>query len=138
MAMVQRKTPSRRIFLIINTVLMCLIAFACFAPFWHVIMASISDPARVEATQSIILYPLGEMSLKAYELVFDDNRIFIGYGNTLFYVVVGTVISIFLSLLGGYVMAQQRFSLRNVFTFFINFTMMFHAGMLHTFIMVTD
>ncbi len=138
MAMVERKTLSRRVFLAANTLLLILIAFVCFAPFLHVFMASISDPALVEANHSIILWPLGKVSPKAYELVFKNDNIFIGYRNTLFYVIVGTVLSAFLSLLAGYVMSRKRCRWRNGFAFFITFTMMFHAGMIPTFIMVKN
>lgn len=138
MAMVQRKTVSRRVFLIVNTLLMILIAFVCLAPFLHVFMASISDPAMVEANHSLILWPLGKVSPKAYQLVFANDNIFIGYRNTLFYVIVGTILSSFLSLLAGYVMSRKRCRWRNGFAFFITFTMMFHAGMIPTFIMVKN
>ena len=85
MAMVQRKTLGRKVFLVANTLIMLFIAFVCLAPFLHVFMASISDPALVEASRSIILWPLGKVSPKAYELVFRNDNIFIGYRNTLFY-----------------------------------------------------
>ncbi len=59
MAMVQRNTVSRKVFVAINTLLMAGIAFVCLAPFWHVLMASVSDPAMVEVNKSLILWPLG-------------------------------------------------------------------------------
>ncbi len=138
MAMVERKTISRKVFLVVNTLVMILIAFVCLAPLLHVFMASISDPALVEANHSIILWPLGKVSLKAYQLVFSNDNIYIGYRNTLFYVIVGTLLSSFLSLLAGYVMSRKRCRWRNGFAFFITFTMMFHAGMIPTFIMVKN
>ena len=138
MAMVERKTFSRKVFLFVNTIVMLLIAFVCLAPLWHVLIASISDPALVEINQSLILFPLGDTSLKAYELVFMNDNIFIGYRNTLIYVGFGTVLSAFLSSLAGYVMSRKRCKWRNAFTFFITFTMMFHAGLIPTFIMVKE
>lgn len=138
MAMVQRNTLSRKIFVVINTLLMAGIAFVCLAPFWHVLMASISDPALVEVNRSLILWPLGKTSIKAYQLVFGNDNIFIGYRNTLFYVIVGTVISAMMSSLAGYVMSRKRCRWRGAFAFYITFTMMFHAGMIPTFIMVKN
>jgi putative aldouronate transport system permease protein len=101
-------------------------------------MASISNPSLVELTRSLILWPLGRVSLKAYELVFGNNNVYIGYRNTLFYVAAGTAISVLLSILAAYVMSRKRFRWRNVFAFFITFTMMFRPGMIPTFIMVKN
>jgi putative aldouronate transport system permease protein len=88
--------------------------------------------------KGLILWPLGQVSLKAYQLVFDNRNIYVGYANTIFYVVVGTLISVLLSTLAGYVMSRKRFRFRNVLAFFITFTMMFRAGMIPTFIMVKN
>lgn len=134
--MVERITPSRRAFIVCNTVVLSLIAFICLAPLWHVFIASISDPALVEVYNGIILMPLGEVSLKPYTLVFQNPNISIGYVNTLFYVSVGTCISVLLSTLGGYVMSRRRFRFRGQLTFFITFTMMFNGGMIPTFLVV--
>ena len=122
--MVERLTPSRRLFLVVNTLGLLLISFICIAPLWHVFMASISDPAMVEVYNGIILRPLGTASFKAYTRVFQNPNIIIGYTNTLFYVAAGTLISVILSTLGGYVMASKRFRFRKQMTFFITFTMM--------------
>lgn len=134
--MVEKKSPSRYAFLVIDYLLISFIAFICLVPLWHVFIASISDPAKVETSRGLILLPLGEISAKAYELVFKNPNIVRGYLNTFFYVGVGTCISVFLSLLAGYVMSRKKFRFRSAFAFFITFTMMFHGGMIPTFIVV--
>jgi putative aldouronate transport system permease protein len=136
--MVEKKSPSRYVFLVFDYVIISIIAFICLAPLWHVFIASISDPAKVEASRGLILVPLGKVSAKAYELVFENPNIIRGYLNTFFYVSVGTCLSASLSILAGYVMSRKKFKFRNAFTFFITFTMMFHGGMIPSFIVVKN
>ncbi len=56
--------------------------------------------------------------------------IWIGYRNTLVYVVVGTAINILLTTMGGYVLSRKNLKLKNPIMFFIAFTMYFSGGMI--------
>ena len=134
--MVERKTPGRILFNIINYTLLVLIALCCIIPMWHILMASISNPAMVEISNGLILLPLGKPSLNGYRYLAGYPKIWRGYKHTLFYVGGQCVISGLLTLIAGYVLSRKRFRYRNVLAGFITFTMLFHGGMIPTYMVV--
>ncbi|HEX2945395.1 MAG TPA: carbohydrate ABC transporter permease [Clostridia bacterium] len=136
--MLADNTPGRRAFKIFNTLLMIIIAFLCLAPFIHVLFASISDPALVNKNEDIILFPLGRISFHGYKLVFGNPSIGMGYLNTLFYVVIGTLVSLVLTVLGAYAFSRKQFMLRNALMFLATFTMLFNGGMIPNFLLVKN
>lgn len=138
MAMVEKKSPARILFLILNTILMVLIAFVCFVPIWHVIMASISDPGLVDKNTGLILFPLGKVSINGYKYVLSYNNVWIGYRNTIFYVVAQCLITGFLTVVAGYILSRKRFQFRGILMGIISFTMLFNGGMIPTYMVVRD
>lgn len=134
--MVQRKTLPTTIFTVFNYIFLGILALCCVIPMWHIIMASISDPAKVEVSSGLILYPLGTPSIKGYLYLSRYPKIWRGYAHTLFYTIGQCVISSVLTLLAGYVLSRKRFRYRNVLTGFITFTMLFNGGMIPTFLVV--
>ncbi len=138
MAMVEKKSPARVTFLLINTLVMILIAFICFVPIWHVMMASISDPGLVDRNTGLILFPLGKVSVNGYRYVLSYSNVWVGYRNTLFYVVAQCAITGVLTVIAGYVLSRKRFHFRGVLMGIISFTMLFNGGMIPTYMVVRD
>ena len=68
--------------------------------------------------------------------MFNNPNILIGYGNTLFYVLVGTAINIVLTSLGAYALARTGWPMRKLFVFLFVFTMYFNVGIIPTFMLV--
>ena len=56
--------------------------------------------------------------------------------NTLFYVVVGTAVNMFLTSLGAYALSRTDWPFRKFFVFLFVFTMYFNAGIIPTFMLV--
>ena len=117
---------------------MVLIAFVCFVPIWHVIMASISDPGLVDKNTGLILFPLGKVSINGYKYVLSYNNVWIGYRNTIFYVVAQCLITGVLTVVAGYILSRKRFQFRGVLMGIISFTMLFNGGMIPTYMVVRD
>ena len=134
--MVVKKSVGDWIFDIINFCFMCLIAVICVVPLIHVIMASISNPAAVDKATNFILHPLGNPSIAAYKIIMNYKNIWIGYKNTIFYLVVQILVTGVLTVIAGYIASRKRFRYRNVLMMFLSFTMMFNGGMIPTFIVV--
>lgn len=124
-----RKSRGERIFNVFNVILMTLFMIACFYPFWYVICASFSKSTLLMGNQSALLLPLG-WSTSAYEHVFNTPTIWRGYANTIFYVVVGTAINIFMTLLAAYFLSRKNLPGKTVLTVMIMFTMYFSGGMI--------
>lgn len=134
--MVKNKSIGSRLFMVFNVLFLTLVAFVCVAPMLHTIFASISDPVLLRSSTGIILWPLGTPNLKGYELIFKNQTIWLGYKNTIFYVVVGTAISTFLTCLGGFALSRPNLYWKNHIMLLISFTMLFSGGLIPTYTVV--
>ncbi|MFD0870977.1 Inner membrane ABC transporter permease protein ycjP [Chlamydia abortus] len=132
-----RPTIGERIFDFFNSLFMILLCLATLYPFLYVLIASLSDPAWAVQQRGLIWFPHG-FNLDAYKLVFDNPMIKTGYMNTLFIVVVGTAINVFMTALGAYGLSRQNVMWKNPIMFFIVFTMFFSGGLIPTYLLVTN
>jgi putative aldouronate transport system permease protein len=134
--MVVKKTIGDYIFDSLNYLLLAVIAFLCVVPIIHVCFASISEPALVDKAAGFILWPLGKPSLNAYRIIMRYKNIWIGYRNTILYVVAQCLITSVLSVIAGYITSRTRFRYRNALMMFLAFTMLFNGGMIPTYMVV--
>ena len=129
------KAP-RVVFLAVAYTLMILIFIVCLAPMWHVLMASISDPTLLNSARGLILKPLGNIDFTAYKIIMGYGKLWMGYRNTIFYIVGQCAITGFLTVMAGFVFSRKRFYYRNTFMMIISFTMLFNGGMIPTYMVV--
>lgn len=120
----------------INAFLMLIILLLMLYPFWYVIMCSFSTMAHVQ-THGILLYPDGLRTL-AYKQIFTHNLIPGAYRNTITVTLVGTAISMFLTILGAYCLSIKTLPGRTAMTIYIVFTMWFGGGLVPTFLVVNS
>ena len=66
--------------------------------------------------------------------MFSDSRIWIGYANTIFYVVAGTLINLVMTVLGAYFLSRKDVPGQKVITVLIMFTMYFSGGLIPQFL----
>ena len=133
-----KRSPSRIIFLVFLYLFLGLMALVFILPVWHVIMASFSE-AKVLATHTgLVGVPLGEPTLGGYKIVLSSPNILTGYANTAFYVIVGTTISIVMTIIGAYCLSRKSFQYRKRFMLIISFTMLFNGGMVPTYMVVRN
>lgn len=102
---------------------------------YFVVIASVSNPEAV-ASGDVILLPEG-LNIRGYWYILRDNRILTGYGNTIFYTVFGTLLSLFITIPAGYALSRQDFVGRNVLMRFMLFTMYFSGGLIPTYMVVS-
>lgn len=129
-----RESMSRRVFLVVNTIMLALIGFACFAPMWHVLCCSISDPTVLAREGGFHLWPVAPFSLAGYQAVLSYRNIAVGYMNTIFYVVVGTALNLALTIVAAYVLSRKRFLPGRVIMLLLTFTMLFNGGLIPTYL----
>lgn len=135
--MVEKKTWVDRLFDGINFVFLGAFALICIYPLYYVLCASLSDPVAFAKNSGPLIIPLG-FTFSGYHTVFSNPNILIGYGNTLFYVIIGTLIRMILTTMGAYVLAQRRFMLRKLVTILCVFTMYFSGGLIPTYLLVNQ
>ncbi len=127
-----KRTTGEKLFGGFNTVIMLLICLMTLYPLWYVIIASFSNPAAV-STGKVTLLPVG-FELASFKMVFEMKNIWTAYGNTVFYSVFGTVISLVFTVLGAYPLSKRRLKGRKFIMFFVLVTMWFNAGMMPNFL----
>ena len=130
-----KHSRGENIFNVCNIIIMVLFMAACLYPFWYVICASFSKSTLLMGNHSALVLPLG-FSTAAYERVFHTATVWRGYGNTIIYVGVGTLINIIMTLLAAYFLSRKDLPGKTFLTIFIMFTMYFSGGMIPGFLNV--
>ena len=133
--MVESKSFGSRLFDVLNYALLFVLTVVFLYPLWYVLVGSISDPVRLFMHNGLLWRPLG-FSLQGYRTMLQNPNVGIGYANTIFYVVVGTVLSIFFSCLGAYTLSRPKLMFKKLFTLLVVFTMYFSGGMIPKFLVV--
>ena len=89
------------------------------------------------ATGQVLFYPRG-LTLDAYLEVFRNKSIWIGYRNTIFYAVGGTLGSLFLTVPAAYALSKKRLRGRAFFMFLVVVPMFFGGGMIPTYLNIRN
>lgn len=134
--MLRRESVKDKVFVILNYTILGIIACLMIYPLIYVLSASFSNPART-ILGDIWLFPK-EMTVDLYVKVFQNEKILIGYRNTIIYTVFGTFINLLFSVMIAYPLSRKDFYGRNVITVFIMITMFFSGGMIPTYLLVKD
>ena len=123
-----RESADRRTFNSIGYVLITLLSLFCLLPFILIISGSFTSQASI-MTDGYQLIPR-EFSLEAYEFLFEaPDDILRAYGVTIFVTVVGTLVSLLVTSMAAYVLANKAFRYRNTVSFFFYFTTVFGGGL---------
>lgn len=128
-----RQTASDRIVSIIIYIVLILAALICLYPLYLVLISSFSAPAEV-GQGHVLLYPIG-LTLNAYVEAFKTDSILVGYRNSLFYVIAGTILNMLLTIPTAYSLSHPKVKGRGVVMKILLFTMYFSGGMIPTFIL---
>jgi putative aldouronate transport system permease protein len=131
-----RRTPGDLLFSIGLGVFLALVLFATIYPLYFVLIASVSDPTLV-ATGDVWVIPQG-LSIFGYEQILADERIWNGYRNTILYTVVGTALSLAVTLPAAFALSRREFAPRKPLMFFFAFTMFFTGGLIPTYLLYRD
>ena len=117
--------------------LFLLIALVVVAyPLIYIVSASISDPFAVNSGQ-MLLFPKG-ITFEGYQTIFENQALWRGYANTIFYTSLGTAINLFVTIPAGYALSRPDFVGKNLFTKMMMVTMFVGGGLIPTYILVTS
>ena len=134
--MLKRESVRDKVLVVVNYTLLAIIACLMIYPLIYVLSASFSNPART-VLGDIWLFPK-ELTVDLYVKVFQNEKILIGYRNTIIYTVFGTFINLLFSVMIAYPLSRKDFYGRNMITVFIMITMFFSGGMIPTYLLVKD
>ncbi len=131
-----KMTLGERIFVSTNTVLLAIVFLITLYPILYVISASISAPSAV-ASGRMILLPV-DPSLESYRLVLKYKDIWIGYANTIFYTVIGTMLQLAVTLPAAYALSRKDMQGRGFLMVLFIITMYFSGGLIPGYLNMND
>lgn len=131
-----KQSRGEKIFGFFNYIILGLLGIVCLYPFIYVLSASISSGSAV-VSGDVLLFPK-DINFDAYKEVLTDSRIWMAYGNTLFYTFVGTTVNLLLTICGAYPLSKKRVMGRSFIAFFVAFTMWFNAGLIPIYLNFRD
>ena len=125
-----------KIFYIVITVILTLFFIMVLYPCIFVISASFSSGTAVQSGK-VVLFPV-DFSLEGYKTVFHTNTVWIGFRNSLFYTVVGTVINVAMTLTAAHCLSRHDLPGRNGIMLLFTFTMFFSGGLIPNYMVVQN
>jgi putative aldouronate transport system permease protein len=123
-----------RVFMFFVYLFLVVVLLIVLYPMVYIVSASFSSPLAVTAGK-VWLYPV-DVSLRGYEVTFQNPQIVTGYLNSLFYTVAGTFISVVLTVFVAYPLSRRDLYGSNVLMLLITFTLIFSGGLIPTYLVV--
>jgi putative aldouronate transport system permease protein len=114
--------------------LMLVVLVVTLYPFLYIFANSVSDPI-LTIRNEVFLIPNG-FQTNTYRLLLQSSSLITSYKNTIWYTVVGTLVSTFVVLFAAYPLSRKSFFLRRKINAFFLVTMYFSGGMLPLFITI--
>lgn len=113
-----------------------LILIVVIYPLYFIVIASFSNPTEV-ANGKVWFVP-SQFTLDGYKEIMRHPELWIGYRNTIFYTVLGTVIGLAVNIPAAYALSRRDLVGRKLITFFFIFTMFFNGGLIPTYFTIRD
>jgi len=129
-----RDSRTDRVFMLCVYLLLTVFLAVVLLPLIYIVASSFSSPEAVSSGR-VLFWPV-EFSLRGYKAVFENPQIIQGYVNSLFYTVVGTVVSVVMTIAIAYPMSRRTLVGRNLVMSLILFTMLFTGGLIPTYLVV--
>lgn len=112
------------------------LALSVAIPLLLTVSSSFADSKEL-LMQGAVLWPK-DWTLEAYRFLLDNDQFIQSFKNAVVITVVGTSINMVLSVLMAYGLAQPGVRGRSVVNFMVLFTMLFHGGMIPTYLVVNE
>ena len=121
-----KKSLPEYIFDTFNIIFLLLLTFACFYPFYYIIIYSLSDPAL--SSRGLTFFPRGFTFNNLID-VFQLPNLPRATFNSILRTVVGSTVTVFCSTFLGYVVSKENLPFRKIIYRFAIVTMYFSAGL---------
>ena len=121
----QGKKSKVHVFDVVNYIVFVIVALIVLIPIWKVL---------VDSFNSVGVYQFRfwpeDFTFNGYLTIFTTVRLYRPFLNSVITTLLGTLLGLVLSTLGGYVLTQEDMPGRNALSFFLLFTMIFSGGMI--------
>ncbi len=129
-----RHAKEDRLFYVLDVGLLGFTFLLVIYPLIYVVSSSFSDALEVVAGR-VWLLPV-KPSLEGYKAVFEYNELWLGYGNTIFYTVFGTIYNVVMTMLIAYPLSRRDCKGRGLLMFLFTFTLFFQGGLIPTYLLI--
>ncbi len=130
----RRETPGRKTFVVMNTLLMILIMGVVLVPLGKVVIDSVDE----RASETVFRMVPEIFTLDAYRTILSRPALYRPFLISLFTTTVGTIISMTITSLYAYGLAQRDLPGRRFLLLMALITMVFRAGMIPLFLVVRN
>lgn len=113
------------VFDVVNYIVFILIGLIILIPIWKVV----SDSFNAVGVYKFQLWP-NKFTLDGYKVIITTSKLYRPFINSVITTLVGTLLGLVMSTLGGYVLSQYEMPGRNIMAYFLLFTMIFSGGMI--------
>ncbi len=128
-------SKSERAFDVFNVLFMLFMILICLYPFVYVLFGSLSNAGELMRVRGLLFRPAG-FSLDGYKEVLKNKDIYTGFANSLYFIVVGTTLSIVVGCLLAFVLSRPYLKYKGLIMKFMLVTMFFNGGLIPTFLVV--
>lgn len=130
-----QETTGRRIFLIINRLVLACVALAVIIPIWNVLITALAKDVDVMGS-NYLLVP-HSFTLQNYVRVLNSGYMQ-AFRNSLFVAVSGTILSMVISIPLGYALSRRELIGRNIWMKLLTVTLVFDVGIMPYYLVVRN
>ncbi|MDY3278760.1 MAG: carbohydrate ABC transporter permease [Eubacteriales bacterium] len=123
-------------FLVVVILVLTLFFITVLYPCIFVVSASFSSGTAVQSGR-VVLFPV-DPTLEGYKTVLNTPTVWVGYRNSIFYTVVGTLINLALTMTAAYCLSRKDLPGCNFIMLAFTFTMFFSGGIIPMYIQVRN
>ena len=131
-----KSSPSRKAFVVCNTVFLTLIMAASLFPLIHVLALSFSSSSAAAA--GLVSVTPVDFTLDSYKYILENPAFFRAFGVSVLRVIVGTSVGMLITVLAAYPMSQSElhFHARKVYRWIFLITMVISGGLIPQFMVI--
>lgn len=131
-----QESTGRKVFRVVNVIVLILLALICLLPFVNVIAISFSDSFYVDRNQ-VYFWPKG-WTTSAYTYILTRASFWSSFRTSILRVLLGGSLNLFFIILTAYPLAKSNDKLhfRNVYTWYFFITMLVSGGMIPNYLLI--
>lgn len=131
-----QESTGRKVFRVVNVIVLILLALICLLPFVNVIAISFSDSFYVDSNQ-VYFWPKG-WTTSAYTYILTRASFWSSFRTSILRVLLGGSLNLFFIILTAYPLSKSNDKLhfRNVYTWYFFITMLVSGGMIPNYLLI--
>lgn len=131
-----KSSSSRKVFLVINYIVLTFLGLICVLPFINLLAISFSNKTAV-AANAVTFWPIG-FNTAAYSFIMSSSQFLRALWISVQRTVLGVALNLILIVFTAYPLSKskQEFPLRNVFSWFFVVTILFSGGLIPSYMVV--